>query len=67
MPGQERRQPSGGPYSDHGSLGPGGLLVSSDVRLGVGAWDARSAEVLLGLSVLGSSQEESVGTYKAVN
>lgn len=39
--------------------------VVSNVWLGVGAWDtAWSTEMPLGLSVLGCSQEESVGTYK---
>jgi len=40
--------------------------VVSDVWLGVRAWDsAWSAEVSLGLSVLGCSQEESVGSSRS--
>lgn len=39
------------------------LALGSDVRLGVGAWSAwGGAEVSLGLSVLGSSKQESVGS-----
>lgn len=38
--------------------------LGSDVGLGVGAWDTwGGAEVSLGFSVLGSSKEESIGTY----
>lgn len=41
--------------------------VMSDVWLGVRAWNsAWSTEVLLGFSVLGGSQEESVGSYNLI-
>lgn len=40
------------------------VALVANVRLGVGAWDTwGGAEVLLGLSVLGSSKEEGVGAY----
>lgn len=40
------------------------VALVSNVGLGVGAWETGGAtEVTLGLSVLGSSKEESVGTY----
>ena len=40
------------------------VALVGDVGLGAGAWGTWSgAEVLLGLSVLGSSKEEGVGTY----
>jgi len=40
------------------------VALVGNVGLGVGAWEAwRAAEVSLGLSVLGSSKEESVRTY----
>ena len=38
------------------------LALGSDVWLGVGSWDSWSwTEVSLGLSVLGGSEEESIG------
>ena len=40
------------------------VALVGDVGLGVGAWDTwGSAEVLKGLSVLGSSKKEGVSTY----
>ncbi len=40
------------------------VALVADVGLGVGAWDTwGGAEMSLGLSVLGSSKEEGVGTY----
>ena len=40
------------------------VTLVGDVGLGVGAGGAgRGTEMLLGLSVLGSSKEEGVGTY----
>jgi hypothetical protein len=40
------------------------VALVADVGLGVRAWDTWSkSEVLLGLSVLGSSKEECVGTF----
>ena len=37
--------------------------LGSDVWLGVGVWDTwGGTEMLLGLSILGSSQEESIGS-----
>lgn len=40
------------------------VALVGNVGLGVGAWDTWGrTEVLLGLSVLGSSQKEGVGTY----
>lgn len=40
------------------------VALVGDVGLGVGAWDTwGGTEVLLGLSVLRSSQKEGVGTY----
>ena len=42
--------------------------LCSDVRLGVGAWDTwGGSEMLLGLSVLGSSKEESVSAFIIIN
>jgi hypothetical protein len=38
--------------------------LGSDVWLGVGVWDTWSGtEMLLGLSILGSSKEKSIGSY----
>jgi len=38
--------------------------LGSDVWLGVGVWDTWSwTEMLLGLSILGSSKEKSIGSY----
>ena len=54
----------GADRSDLDSLHLSGLLVGSDVRLGVGSWESvGSAEMLLGLSVLGCSEQQSVGTF----
>jgi hypothetical protein len=40
------------------------VALGGDVGLGVRAWDTwGGAEVLLGLSVLGSSKKEGVSTY----
>jgi hypothetical protein len=51
--------------SDLLALGLSGGPVGLDVRLGVRSWESMSSsEVLLGLSVLGSSEEEGVGAYK---
>ena len=42
--------------------------LCSDVGLGVGAWDTwGGSEMLLGLSVLGSSKEESVSAFIIFN
>jgi len=54
----------GADRSDLDSLHLSGLLVGSDVRLGVGSWESvGSAEMLLGLSVLGCSEEQGVGSF----
>jgi hypothetical protein len=46
------------------SLSLSGLVVSEHVRLGVGSRKtSSSAEVSLGLSHLGSSEEEGAGSY----
>jgi hypothetical protein len=44
------------------------VALGGDVGLGVRAWDTWSgAEMLLGLSVLGSSKEESVSAFIIIN
>lgn len=53
-------------HSESSNSGTSLVVVAlvADVGLGVGAWDTwGGSEVLKGLSVLGSSKEEGVGTY----